>query len=190
MIKYNKTYFMPFMALFAIFIDEMNYSIQILSGYVEDSKAKYIIAIFLAVIGYSLMFGDFINKKIQTRDKKILLFLFLLLILYVSTSFIYGLKNKYISYLLVFITESIPAAYIGIRLSKSPHIDNINVLLPFFIIPTTLLIGSIGLRYAMMAELASSMSGEVEGLGYQSLAYLMAFSDSYSCYLFGSKYTT
>lgn len=173
---------MPFMALFAIFIDEMNYSIQILSGYVEDSKAKYIIAIFLAVIGYSLMFGDFINKKIQTRDKKILLFLFLLLILYVSTSFIYGLKNKYISYLLVFITESIPAAYIGIRLSKSPHIDNINVLLPFFIIPTTLLIGSIGLRYAMMAELASSMSGEVEGLGYQSLAYLMAFSYSYSCY--------
>ena len=70
---------MPFMALFAIFIDEMNYSIQILSGYVEDSKAKYIIAIFLAVIGYSLMFGDFINKKIQTRDKKILLFLFLLI---------------------------------------------------------------------------------------------------------------
>ena len=182
MIKYIKTYLVPFMVLFTIFIGEMEYSILILSGSIEDSNAKYILAIFLAVIGYSLFIGDLLNGKIQKRDKNILLVLFLILILYLSTSFFYGLKNKYISYLLAFVAESIPAAYIGIRLSKSPNIEKINVLLPFFIIPTTLLIGTIGLRYAMMAELASSMSDESAGLGYQSLSYFMAFSYSYSCY--------
>ena len=150
-----KSYFMPFMALFTIFLGEIGYIIQILSGSVEDSKAKYIIAIFLATIGYSLIIHDLINGKIQKRDKKILLLLFFLLILYISTSLYYGLKNKYLSYLLVFIAESIPAAYIGIRLSKSITIEKINELLPFFVIPTTLLIGTIGIRYAMMAELAN-----------------------------------
>ena len=173
---------MPFMALFTIFISEMEFGIQILSGSVEDSKAKYIIAIFLAIIGYSLIICDLINGKIKKRDKHILLSLFILLILYISTSYFYGLTGKYVSYLLVFVTESIPAAYIGIRLSKSVNIEKINGLLPFFIIPTTLLIGSLGLRYAMMSELANSRTGEVAGLGYQSLAYLMAFSYSYSCY--------
>lgn len=182
MTKYIKTYFMPFMALFSIFINEMEYSILILSGAVDDSKAKYIIAIFLAIIGYSLIIYDLIKGKIQKRDKKILFLLFFLLILYISTSLFYGSKNKYISYLLVFVSESIPAAYIGIRLSKSPNIEKINQLLPFFIIPTTLLIGTVGLRYAMMSELANSRTGEVEGLGYQSLAYMMSVSFSYSCY--------
>lgn len=170
---------MPFMALFTIFIGEMEYSIQILSGSVEDSKAKYIIAIILAIIGYSLIIYDLINGKIQKRDKKILFLLFFLLILYISTSLFYGSKNRYISYLLVFVSESIPAAYIGIRLSKSLNVEKINELLPFFIIPTTLLIGTVGVRYAMMQEL---VSGAEDGLGYQSLSYLMAFSYSYSCY--------
>ena len=170
------------MALFTIFIGEIEYSIQILTGSVVGGEVKYILAIFLAVISYSLMFCDLINKKIKKRDRNILLLLFFLLILYTSTSFFYGIKNRYLSYLLVFIAESIPAAYIGIRLSKSPNIEKTNRLLPFFIIPTTLLIGSLGLRYAMMAELANSRSGEVEDLGYQSLSYLMAFSYSYSCY--------
>ena len=173
------THFMPFMALFTIFIGEMEYSIQILSGSVEDSKAKYIIAIILAIIGYSLIIYDLINGKIQKRDKKILFLLFFLLILYISTSLFYGSKNRYISYLLVFVSESIPAAYIGIRLSKSLNVEKINELLPFFIIPTTLLIGTVGVRYAMMQEL---VSGAEDGLGYQSLSYLMAFSYSYSCY--------
>lgn len=173
---------MPFMALFTIFLSEIEYCIQIISGSVEDSKAKYIIAIFLAVIGYSLLIHDFIIGKMQKRDKQILLLLFILLILYISASYFYGLKDRYLSYLLVFVAESIPAAYIGIRLSKSLNIERINELLPFFIIPTTLLIGTIGIRYAMMAELANSRSGEGGGLGYQSLSYIMAFSYSYSCY--------
>ena len=173
---------MPFMALFTIFLGEIEYCIQILSGSVEDSKAKYIIAIFLATIGYSLLIHDLITGKIQKRVKQILLLLFILLILYISASLFYGLKNRYVSYLLVFVAESIPAAYIGIRLAKSPNIEKINGLLPLFVIPTTLLIGSLGLRYAMMSELANSRSNESAGLGYQSLSYLMAFSYSYSCY--------
>ena len=181
---------MPFMALFVIFLGEIEYCIQILSGSVGDIKAKYIIAFILATIGYSLLFHDLINGKIQKRGKQILLLLIILLILYASSSFFYGLKKMYVSYLLVFVAESIPAAYIGIRLSKFQNIEKLNELLPFFIIPTTLLIGTVGIRYAMMEELANAKSDESAGLGYQSLSYLMAFSYSYSCYfLFIEKET-
>lgn len=176
--NFVKLYFMPFMALFIIFLGEVEDSIQILSGSVEESKAKYVLAVFLAAIGYSLLIHDMFGK-INKRDKQILLLLFFGLFLYISTSFFYGIKNKYVSYLLVFVAESIPAAYIGIRLSKSPNIEKINKLLPIFIIPTTLLIGTVGVRYAMMQEL---VSGAEDGFGYQSLSYLMAFSYSYSCY--------
>ena len=180
--SFVKSYFIPFMALFVIFLDEIEYSIQILSGSLEDSKAKYIVAIFLATIGYSLLIRDLIKGKIQKRGKQILLLLFILLFLYISTSLFYGLEKNYVSYLLVFVAESIPAAYIGIRLSKSSSIEKTNELLPFFVIPTTLLIGTVGIHYAIMGELANSRSDESAGLGYQSLSYLMAFSYSYSCY--------
>lgn len=180
MIKLAKTYFMPVMVLLVIFLSEICSCTQILTGITDESTVEHVWAIILASITYTMLSVDLMNGKLTKRDKQVLLFLLVTLVLYYLTSFFYSkIHPRHFSYLLVYISESIPAAYIGMRFARSGYFDKVNNLLPFFIIPMALLIGSIGIRYASMGE---RVENDDSGLNYQTLSYYMAFSYSYSAY--------
>lgn len=170
---------MPIMVLFVVFFEEICSCSQILTRSLDSSLIEHVWAVIMALISYSLILIDFIRGKITKRDFIILFFLFSLLLLYAASSFIYRMPPKYFSYLLVFIAESIPAAYIGMRFVKSDSKDKINNLLPFFIVPVCLLIGTIGVQYAAIGE---RVNNDDSGLNYQKVAYFMAFSYAYASY--------
>lgn len=180
MIKLAKTYFMPVMVLLVIFLGEICSCTQIVTGITDESTVEHAWAIILAGITYTLLLVNLMNGKLSKNNKHVFLFLAVTLVLYYSTAFFYTRNQpRHFSYLLVFISESIPAAYIGMRFARSQFLDKVNNLLPIFIAPIALLIGSIGIRYALMGERINDADS---GLNYQSLSYYMAFSYSYSAY--------
>ena len=179
MIRVVKIYFMPVLVMLIFFLGEICSCTQILSGSLDGSKINHTWAKILSVIAYSLLIKDLFNGLITKKIFKILAILFLLLILYSSSSFFYGSNSKYTSYLLVYIAETIPAAYIGMRFARFNSLDRLNDLLPYFVFFTSVLIGTIGLRYAAIGE---RVSHDDSGLNYQSVSYYMAFEFSYACY--------
>lgn len=185
MINALKEYILPLLGLFIVFYDEIFNCAAIVIGLEVDTGMKQYEAMILAVIGYGIMSYDILFAKLKYKNSKVVLFLFAILFLYSLSSLFYGGGNEYhTSYLLVYGSECIPAAYIGVRLAKSISIYKINDILPFFIIPISILIGTIGVAAAMVGETVNKNSGYgVEaGLNYQTLSYFMAFCYSYCFY--------
>lgn len=185
MISLVKTYWLPLVALFVVFFDELFNCSAIVRGFTVDTGIKQYEAMLLAVIGYMMMAGDLLKGRINNKEHRTLVVLFLILFLYMLTPFLYGGPVElYTSYLLVFGAECIPAAYVGIRLARTSNLQRINDLLPFVVIPVSLLIGTIGLTAALMGTTVNKNSGigVDEGLDYQILSYYMAFSYTYSFY--------
>lgn len=180
MIRLAKEYFMPVMVLLVIFLSEICSCTQILTGITDESTVEHAWAFILAGITYTILTVDLMNGKLTKRDKQVILFLLVTLVSYYLTSFFYSkIHPRHFSYLLVYISESIPAAYIGMRFVRSGYFYKVNNLLPFFIFPIALLIGSIGIQYAVMGEYVND---DDSGLNYQNLSYYMAFCYSYSAY--------
>ncbi len=186
MIKLINTYWLPVVALFVIFFDELFNSAAILGGFTVESGIKKYEAILLAAIGYSVLTYNLLNRRIKKRDHQVIVVLFSLLLLYMLTPVFYnGSNNDYTAYLLVYGAESIPAAIIGMKLAKSSNLHIINDLLPFFVIPISILVGTIGLTAAMMGTTVGKydyQEGGDTGLNYQTLSYFMAFSYTYAFY--------
>ena len=177
--KLFRRYFMPLLVLVVVFLDEICSCTQIITGW-DEIFIKHFWAIILASVSYTLLFVDLGKGKIKNKNIKVLLILLLILFFYVLTSLFYGYHHKYYSYLLVLVAESFSAAFIGMRFAKSHNFKDINNILPFIVIPISLLIGAIGIHYAAIGERIKD--DEDSGLGYQTLSYLMAFSYSYACY--------
>ena len=186
MIKLIKTYWLPLVVLFVIFFDELFNSTAIVRGFTVESGMKQYEAILLAAIGYSMMGNDLLKGRIKKREHRTLVLLFAILFLYMLTSLFYGeASNNYKSGLLVYGSECIPAAYIGIRFAKSGSLHRINDILPYAVIPISLLIGTIGLAAALMGTTVGDsdyQEGGDTGLNYQTLSYYMAFSYTYAFY--------
>lgn len=185
MIKFIKTYFIPFIALFIFFFDEIFSCAAIVGGFVVDNGMKKYEAIILSFIGYSIFFFNIVSGKISQKEQRIWSVLILILLLYSLTPIFYDGKSEYYqTYLLVFGSESIPAAYVGMKLAKSGSVSRIIDILPFFVIPISLLIGTIGVTAAMIGETVNQNSGYgvEEGLNYQNLSYYMAFSYTYALF--------
>lgn len=185
MVRLIKKYWLPFVALFVIFFDEFFNCSAIVVGFIVESGIKQYEAMLLAAIGYSMVVYDFLKGKIKKREYQTFVVLFAILFLYMLTPVFYGSpSDKYTSSLLVYGSECVPAAYIGIRFAKSESFHRINDLLPFFVIPISLLIGTIGLAAAMMGETVSKYNdyGVESGLNYQTLSYFMSFSYTYAFY--------
>lgn len=186
MIRLIKLYWLPIVALFVIFFDELFNCTAIVRGLTVESGMKQYEAMLLAAIGYLMLIYDLLHKRIKIREYQVLVILFAILLLYMLTPLFYGASiQNHTVYMLAFGSECIPAAYIGIRLSKSGSIHRINDLLPYAVIPISLLIGTIGLAAAMMGTTvggADYQEGGDTGLNYQSLSYMMAFSYTYAFY--------
>ena len=183
--KLIKTYWLPAAVLLVVFFNELFNCFAIITGIAIESGMKQYEAILLAAVGYSMMASDFFRKKISKREHRIIAVLFAMLFLYMLTPVFYGgPQPSHTVYLLVFGSECIPAAYIGIRLARSQSFHKVIILLPFVVIPISLLIGTIGLTAAMMGTIASNSSGigDEAGLNYQILSYFMAFSYTYAFY--------
>lgn len=175
-----KTYFMPAMVLLVIFLNEICSCTQILTGITEGSVVEHAWAILLAGVTYTMLLLDGMRGKLTKRNIRVLSLLFVILVLYFVTSFFYNESRPlHFSNLLMFISESIPAAYIGMRLARCRDFDKINDLLPFFVIPFALLIGTIGIQYAAIGE---RVNNDDSGLNYQTVSYYTAFSYSYAAY--------
>lgn len=178
--KIFEAYFMPIMVLIVVFLNEICSCLQIITGTIEGSVITHRVAIVLATMTYLLLFYDLCRGKFCGKDFKVLVLLAVIAALYAITpSFYSGTKPRHFSYLLVFISEAIPSAYIGVRASRGIKWENVNKLLPFFVLVSSLLIGTIGLKYASIGE---RVGNDDSGLNYQSVSYFMAFGFSYSCY--------
>lgn len=193
MINLVRLYWLPVLVLFVIFFDELFNCSAIVGGFSVDTGMKQYEAIVLAICGYSMMAHDILKGSIRIRERRILCFLFTMLLLYVLTPiFFNNPSDKHTAYLLVLGSECIPAAFIGIRFANSNSLNRINNIIPFMVIPISLLIGTIGLAAAMLGKTVGSndyQEGGDTGLNYQTLSYFMAFCYTYSFYyvFYGNK---
>lgn len=170
---------MPFVVMYAIFMGVIGCSIQILTGSLDATYIDHILAIIFSVISMGIFIHDMSKGYITRKETHVLIVLFIILVLYALAPSFYGSHWKHMSYLLVFVSETIPAAYIGMRAARTENMNKIGDLLPLFLIPTSLLIGTIGLRYAAMGE---RVNNDDSGLNYQSLSYIMSYAYAYSVY--------
>ena len=185
MINIIKKYWLPVVVLFVIFFDELFNCSAVVRGFIVDTGMKQYEAMMLAAIGYSMLGYDLLKGGIKKRDHRTLVVLFALFFLYMLTPLFYGeAQDKHTTYLLLYGSECIPAAYVGIRFAKSRDLHRINDILPFIVIPVSLMIGAVGLTAAMMGTTVGGVGMEdVEnGLNYQILSYYMAFSYTYAFY--------
>ena len=177
--KYKHLLF-SILSLVVIFADEIFYGYMAFTGTSVESGMKAKMALGIAGVCYFLFFVDVIERKLSLRNYKQLMALGILLFLYVITGMFYSPKNdNYTAYLLTYGAYCIPAAYIGMRLARSFNLTYINKVLPYFIIPLTLIIGStMGSSVIEKAMLRDDASG----LNYQSVSYFMSYFFAYSVY--------
>lgn len=183
MLSFIKHNYIPVLSLFVIFFDEIFNSVVLLLGITTVEGIKQYQAILLFLIVAPIMALDMIGGRWDKWTRQDVFVCFAILALYALTPLFYGTPpSSYFTYLYCYASECIPAAYIGSLLAKNPSIERINIWLPIFLIPVTLIIGTVGFSAAMVGEVV----GQVENSGalsYHTLSYMMAFSFSYSCYM-------
>ena len=177
--SFIKKWFFPFVFLFALFSEQLFYSFMSLNGIATESGfLKYI---FLIVFAFSLFvfFLDFDDYLNDASYSIVIIILISILFLYSLTGLLHSDSNEgYSSALLRFGVICVPCAIIGIHLAKTQCFDEIVLLLPYFIIPISLILGSVGVKYAIVGEITHNESG----INYQNLSYYMAEMYAYSFY--------
>lgn len=182
----TKKYYFPLFALFVIFSDELFHCFFVLGGSSSlGSGIKAYMAIFIAIISYTLLFIDIVTNRLHKSSFKLLLVLLVLLLLYYSTQFIYpigSMYNDYKAHLLLYGSMCIPASYVGMRLSKRAYDEEILKLLPLLVILITLAVGLA--QYTMLAS-GKILDKDNAVLNYQQASYYFAYSFSFGVfYLF------
>lgn len=178
---YNNYWFFCLFFLF-VFFDELFFFILILTGSSAEDGMKTLEVVPIAGATYLMMAYDFLKGRVNGRVLNVLLFLLAIVSLYMLTQLFHDETNsKYRSSLLLILAESIPAAYVGTRLARSSPIAMLKIdrLLPFFVIPISIALGIVGIRYASESMLISE---DESGLGYQSASYFMSYSYAYCAY--------
>ena len=172
------------LVVFVILFDELFHAEANLLGLDVESGIKQYEAVVLALVAYYLMIRSFAKGQVDPHTMRVLAFMAVILLLYCLTPLFYGKDDgKYTSYLLVYGAECIPAAFVGTLLAKRDDLLIINKILPFFLIPSVLIIGTLGLATALMGAVIASNAEDSGGLHYQNISYFMAFAFSYFCYL-------
>lgn len=177
-----KKYTFPLFALFVIFSDELFHGFFVLSGSALGSGLKAYMAVFIAGVTYYLLVKDVLTKKINKRSGLLFFSLLILLVLYYLTHFLYPegpMYHDYRAHLLLYGSMCIPAGYVGIRLSKRFYDNEILVLLPFFIIFISLVIG---IAQLYIIKDGSILDGEDAVLNYQQASYYFAYCFSYAVF--------
>ena len=184
MINLTRGYWLSVVVMFVVLFNELFNCSAIVKGFTVDSGIKQYEAMLLAAIGYSMMASDLLKKRITIREYRVVVVLLVILLLYMLTPVFYDeSQDLYTTYLLVFGSECIRAAYIGLSLAKSDDLLKLNKVMPFFLVPSVLIIGAIGLATALIGGVIRSDAEDSGGLNYQNISYYMAFAFSYFCYL-------
>lgn len=183
MLSFIKHNYIPILSLFVIFFDEIFNTVILLLGITTVEGIKQYQAILFFLIVVPIMTLDLLDVKLNRWTRQVVILCVVILGSYVLTSLFYGSPPPfYFTYLYCYGAECLPAAYIGAKLANSPYAARINGWLPFFLIPSTLILGTVGVSAAMMGEMVERGAEGSGALTYHSLSYMMAFCFSYSCY--------
>ena len=173
-----KRWLFPIYALTIIFSELISYCYLILEDVDAESKIMQYIFVVLTGIAFLFLWKE-ISTKMPLRSWRVLFVLFIVPVLYWMTSASYDwLPDKYISYLLRYCSICISACIVGIYMTYHPCHYELDKLLPFFIIPIGLVLGSLCIDAMANMKIIKSDSG----LNYQALSYGMAELYAYSCY--------
>lgn len=178
-------YIFPFFALFVLFADELFYSFVSLTGGTLVSGMKSREAIVIAAVAFLMLFSDIIKGKLSARNWKQLLALFVILVLYVVTGFLYphdAIYERYFAYLLVYGAISIPAAYVGMRLARERCKDELFKILPWVIIPVVFVV-FLAIRSSANSGYLLGWGDEEDVFNYQNASYYMSFCYAY-CFFY------
>lgn len=169
----------PFLSLFTIFAEQIFHCYLSIIGVTSESgMLQYV---FIAVFGGAmfLLIYDNFHKVVGYKSRRILLSLLVILFLYIMTSGFYGAANpRYYSTILRYGSICVGGAIIGMHIAKFPCFRQIDSLLPMFIMPFGLVIGTLGLQAAAVGEILQDESG----LRYQNVSYYMSEMYAYSAY--------
>jgi O-antigen ligase len=173
-------YVFPFFALFVIFADELFYGFFRVTGTSLESGLKSREAIVIAGIAYVMLLEDIFKGRISLKNRKQLLWLFIILVLYGITGFFYPHDSSYGNYiarLLVYGALCIPSAYVGIKVARGGYDERILTLLPFFLIAVSLIVGDAVINSSMQDRLLGQEYDDV--LNYQNSSYYLSFCAAY-----------
>ena len=179
----NKRILFPIFALFVIFSDELFYSLVSLLGFSLEAGMKSNVAILIAGIAYLMILGDLFNGKFTSRNRVQFIVLFVILLLYGITSFIYplsGLNTNYTAAILVYGSLCIPAAYVGMRLARGIYEEAIMKYLPYFLVFVSLTVGYAIFYQSSQGIMLGEQSEDV--FNYQNASYYMSFCSAYSVF--------
>ena len=182
-----KKWFAPFLLLFSVFSGQIFHCYLSIKGLVSESgMLQYVfIAIFVGAI--VLLVRD---KRVKGYDNSKILFpMLLILVLYFLSSAFYGTPPpRYYSSILRYGSACVGSAIIGMYIAKHPCFNEIDTLLPYFVLPFGFIIGTVGLQAARMGEILKDDSG----LNYHTVSYYMSEMYAYSTYyvFFSSVQTT
>lgn len=180
--KKNSSILFPLFALFIIFADEVFFCYMAASGTIVESGMKSKEAIFVAAVAYSMLFMDIANHKLSSRNYRQLFALLGIMILYYITQFFFpeGMKMpNYTAHLLVYGALCVPAAYVGMRLARMGGDEKMIDLLPIYVIPVALIVGSAA---AITSAAGTLLTNEESAFNYQSASYYLAYCFSYSVF--------
>lgn len=178
-----KQYIFSFILLFVIFTDELFYGFLAYSDIKVAHGMKSYIAIFIAIITYTLLIVDIYKEHLTKTNFFVLTTLLVILFFYILTGVLNNSpQDSYYSYLLVYGSLSIPACYLGIRLTKHLVFDKIRNIIPVFVIPITLIL------FYREQTFEGLVRNDDSGLNYQTISYFFSYLYSYCIfYLFFSK---
>jgi len=175
---YNIFYSLLFLVF--VFSNDIFSSFLVATGTTAESGMKQKGVAFLAVIVYGVMIYDIFTKRFKKKDLKIMGFLAIMLLLMYFTSLINTPRiDLFWSYLLVFGAQCIPGAYLGCKFARFYDKLEVDKFLPFFVIPISIIIGTLGMKAVMVGEIVGR---DESSLTYQSVSYAMSYMYMSSAY--------
>ena len=186
MIALIRRYSFPAFFIFVIMAEMIFHALMIVCNIEVASGMLKNIFIPIFIISVFILLHDYKHLlKSGFRIKSALRIIFAIIFFYWITHFFYSsnYNQNYVNYLLVFGVKSIPAFIIGLHFCLYPCMSKIDKLLPFYVIPVGLVIGTMGFAVAMAGGLVGRGDDDSsEGLNYQILSYYMAELYTYCIY--------
>ncbi|MCQ2181835.1 MAG: O-antigen ligase family protein [Bacteroidales bacterium] len=176
MFRFVKKYFFPAFLLFFIFSEPLFNCFMAVAGIDVQGGQMQLLYIGIFAIAMLVFLSDIRKSMWGYNNVRVLGPMVAVIVLYWMTQYLYKepAPDLYISQFLSFGVRCVPAAIIGIHFMKNPCFMRMDRLLPFFLLPVGLIIGTIGFGSAMMDEFVRSEDGEGGGLNYQTVSYYMA----------------
>lgn len=178
----NKYIFITFVFVI-IFSDELFAAYMVLAntGVISGMKQRWVLV--TAGISFLFFIMDLLQNKINKHMGIALLFVFFICIGYYITGIFYNeeslLYELYDTYFYVLMGQVFPATYIGCKLGTVSSLQNMDKILPFFIIPLSLIIGLYGWDVATEGEIVGYQE---TGFSYQAMSYVSAYFYAYTAY--------